>query len=161
MPLEAVADPVADLVGDREAEAAERRVVAAADALVRVQHDAALGGQEHPRAVDVPALLDAQAEEVLRDRLDRHRQPLTAEEVEVSLADGMRARILVCRCHRHAHPLRSGAACKEPVYLVRAARRAAAAGASARVDELVALAISVGSRVIRGSRRAGRLEART
>ena len=64
-PLEAVADPVADLVGDREAEAAERRIVAADDALLSVQHDPALGRQEHPGAVDVPALLNAQAEEVI------------------------------------------------------------------------------------------------
>ena len=74
----------------------------------RVQHDAALGGQEHPRAVDLPRLLDAQAEQVARDRLHRHRQLGAAEETEVALADGVRARILVLR--RHNAPILSGQA---------------------------------------------------
>ena len=110
---------MADRVGDREAEAAKRRVVATRGTLVRVQDDSPLGGEEHPGAVDVEGLLDAQAEQVTGDRLDRHPQLGAAEEAEVALTDGVRARILVrVVCHGHVHPVRLGAGRKEAVYLV-------------------------------------------
>jgi hypothetical protein len=96
---------VANLVRDREPVATQRRVVARA--LGGVQQDVPLGGQQHPGAVaELPALLDAQAEQILGDPLYRDRQLLTTEQVHVSLADGVRARVLVLR-HRHVHHRRS------------------------------------------------------
>ena len=62
---------------------------------MRVQDDSPLLREAHPGAVDVEGLLDAQAEQVARDRLDRHRQLGAAEEAEVALTDGVRTRLLV------------------------------------------------------------------
>ena len=53
----------------------------------------ALGGDQDPRAVTEVGLLDPQAEPVLRDRLDRHRDLVAAEGRDVPLAELVCARV--------------------------------------------------------------------
>jgi len=73
-----------------------RFVVAAGGAFNSVQNDQALRGKKEPGAVpEVPPLVDPQAEQVLGDRLDRHRQLVAAEGGVVSLAQPVRARFVV------------------------------------------------------------------
>ena len=84
-----VADPVAELVGDREAVAAGRGV--AVRRLRRVDDDQPLRGDEHPGAVAEVALLDPQAEQVLGDRLDRHGDLVRGEGYEVLRPELVRA----------------------------------------------------------------------
>ena len=86
-----VADPVAELVGDREAVAAGRRL--ARHGLGGVDDDQPLGGDQHPGAVAEVALLDPQAEEVLGDRLDRDGDLVHVEGREVLRAELVRARV--------------------------------------------------------------------
>ena len=86
-----VADPVAELVGDREAVAAGRGL--AAHRLRRVDDDQPLRRDQHPRALAQVGLLDPQAEEVLGDRLDRHRDLVAAESGEIAVAELVGARV--------------------------------------------------------------------
>ena len=55
--------------------------------LARVEHDPSLQWEEHPGAIDLPRLIDTQAEQVLRDGLDRNWQLGASEEREIALAD--------------------------------------------------------------------------
>jgi hypothetical protein len=86
-----VADPVAELVGDREAVAAGRDV--AVRGLRGVDDDQSLGRDDHPGAVAEVALLDPQAEQVLGDRLHRDRDLVRGEGREVLRPELVRARV--------------------------------------------------------------------
>ena len=86
---------MAELVGDREAPARLR--------LGGVDEDPALGREEHSAHVELPRL-DGEAEQVLRDRLDRHRQLVAAEDGVVALAQRVRARFVVLVGHAPQSP---------------------------------------------------------
>src|SRR6476469_5049236 len=88
-----MANPMAELVGDREALAADRDV--AGRRLRRVDVDQPVGRKQHPRALTEVALLDPQAEQVLGDRLDRHRDLLARERGEVLRPERVRAWVAV------------------------------------------------------------------
>ena len=100
---------MAELVGDREAPPRLR--------LGGVDEDPALGREEHPAHVEL-ARLDGEAEQVLRDRLDRDRQLVAAEGGVVALAQRVRARIVVLVGHAAASPL-SADGTEETIDLVR------------------------------------------
>jgi hypothetical protein len=70
-----------------------RRVgVVAAHRLRRVHADETLDRDQHPRALAEVFLLDPQAEQVLGDRLDRHRDLVAAVRGEVAVAELVRPR---------------------------------------------------------------------
>ena len=89
---EAVADPVAHLVGDREAVATERRIVARR--LVCVEHDRPLLREQDARVLEIPRALDAEAKQVLGDRLHRDGHGITRIRGEVPLAELVGARVV-------------------------------------------------------------------
>src|SRR5215210_1500275 len=74
--LQALADPVAELVRDREP-------LPRLD-LLRVHEDHALGREEHPAAVADRDPLDREADEVLGDCLDGHGELVAAERLDVA-----------------------------------------------------------------------------
>ena len=88
--LEALADPVADLVREREAPAA-----GALRSFAAVDGDEPVGRDEHPADRQVVHLLHAQTEEIFGDRLDRHRNQCAAEELVVARAQLVRSRVAV------------------------------------------------------------------
>jgi hypothetical protein len=80
---------VAELVGEREA--------ASGWDVVRVHLDQAFRRIEQARDPVQVGLLDVQAQEVFRDRLDRDRELVRLVELVVARAQGVRPRIAVRR----------------------------------------------------------------